>query len=468
MNWRLHENRWKWAFVVLVGLMLLILPNFIVPRVATLNPAVHSKTLMLQWLVVVLLLVAWLGRKSLAILPLRLGEITLGGFVLASLVSVVTAVEPRYAFRESWHFLLLPLVSLGLVRFSLSDLEREKLFWTLVAGGVVSAVYGLCVYFGYDFLRPWYPFAYSKADARNYVHSFLGNPEYFGGYMAPLAVVAFGCALAPGKERWSRLIWVGLAAFFLLSLVLSGTRGALLGTVSGVTYVGYGVLRQQDKAVKRIAYKAIAALLFLCVATVVVLSVPNPLNVRRMRLAQRFVSLFDLSSDSIRERILFYTVGSRMIRDHPLLGVGPGCFKLQFYPYIARLVEEDPRAGFRHFAETLQGRLAEHAHNDYLEFFCDSGIVGFASFCAVVAGLVVTGRRIARLSTKSASLPNPLRNAMAQAQTALGALFCLLINAIFSFPLHLPVRATVFWVLVGLFYSAAYSACDASQKPLLH
>jgi len=461
MMWMLDARKWRWVFLTLVGVALLLMPNFLIPRVATLNPANHSQTLMLRWLLALGALVAWFGRRAMRSAALGTVELAILAFVGVGGVSIICSPLRGYSCVESWHLVLLPLLGVALSRFSPSIHERDKLIMLLGAGGVLAAGYGFSVYWGFDFLRPFYPFAYSEADARNYIHSFLGNPEYFGGYMAPLAVVAFGQAFrAERGARW-RTAWFVCCFVYLLALVLSGTRGALLGTALGMGLVARQVLRGQSGSVRRRARHAIIWLIAAAAVGVTLFSFPNPLNVRRMRLAQRFVAAFDLASDSVRERILFFSVASRITVDHPVLGVGPGCFKLHFYPYVEKLVQEDTRAGFRHFAETLQGRLAEHAHNDYLEFLSETGVLGFAALAAVVTTLIMTcvRRRAPITAAEGSAVPAIAQH---QALVAFAAVACLLFNALFSFPLHLPVRATVFWVLVGLFLSATHQV-DAAK-----
>ncbi|MGC8841639.1 MAG: O-antigen ligase family protein [Candidatus Sumerlaeaceae bacterium] len=442
----------KKFFILLVGMLLVVLPNFVVPRVATLNPAIHSKILMLRWILGAMLVAAALASACFSHHRLLLGEVVLLAFVFANLISAVTSSTPGFSLTDSWQIWCLPLVSLGIARLKPTAHQRDGLVYLAVGGGGIAALYGLCVYLGYDVLRDLYPFAYSKGDARNYIHSFLGNPEYFGGYMAPLSVLAFGYALSGWHSLWRRLAWLGLCTFFLLALVLSGTRGALLGALFGFVLILLRVYRVQEPATRRRIMAGIGLLVVVTVAAVAVLSFPNPLNVRRMRLAQRFVAAFDLASDSVRERILFFATASRIVKDHPLLGVGPGCFKLHFYPTVRLLVQEDERAGFKHFAETLQGRVAEHAHNDYLEFLSELGAVGFAAFAGVVAVLISRFR--ARRSGMIGSEEDlSARYTWFQFTIFFGAIACLLLNALFSFPLHLPVRASLFWILVGLFVS---------------
>ncbi len=457
----------KKLFIVLVGVLLFVLPNFVIPRVATLNPAIHSKTLMLRWLLSAMLPAAWLGMRYFSRERLSVAEAVLVLFVGVNLLSALTSSTAGFSLTDSWQLWCLPLVSLAISRFRLNVHERQKLMYLATGGGLIAGLYGLCVYVGFDFLRELYPFAYSKGDARNYIHSFLGNPEYLGGYMAALAVLAFGCALLGWDVLWLRMGWFGVCAFFLGILVLSGTRGAILGALFGCALVVARTYRVQEGVVRRRILTGVLLLVLGVIAVVTVLSVPNPLNVRRMRLAQRFAAMFDLASDSVRERILFFTVAARIVKDHAPLGVGPGCFKLHFYPTVSRLVQEDERAGFKHFAETLQGRVAEHAHNDYLEFLSEIGIVGFAAFAAVMAVLIERFAR-RRWFDKSLLTDRGTRLEWFQFTVFFGAIGCLLLNALFSFPLHLPVRASLFWVLVGLFLAADRQLteleCDAERR----
>lgn len=441
------------GFLIVVGLMLCALPNFVVPRIATLNPAIHSKELLLRALLALAFWFAWLGRRSFVRGPVNMLELAIAGFVGSAFLAILTSLAPMFSLSESWHLALLPLVAIGLARARPSRCERGSLLALIALGAGVAAVYGFCVYFGYDFLRSFYPFAYAKGDARNYIHSFLGNPEYFGGYMAPVAVLCFGAALHPSRRGAVRVGWTVLCLFFLAGLVLSGTRGAFLGAAVGGAILGRSLYRTQSGPVRRRLLVLLSVLLLGLFVGGIVLSVPNPLNVRRMRLVQRFANMFDLGSDSVRERILFFCVASRLVWEKPVLGIGPGCFKLQFYPTVEKFVREDERAGFRHFAETLQGRVAEHAHNDYLEFMSEGGLVGFAAFSAVIAVLIWRFAARRRFIVGEAPVESSQTERLYEQTLYFAAIACLLFNALFSFPLHLPVRATLFWILVGLFLS---------------
>lgn len=448
-------RRGRGAFFVLVGMLLLLLPNFVIPRVATLNPAIHSKTLMLRWLMAALGVAYFFAMPQRRRGPMSWAEWGILGFVIVCFCCSLLSATPLFSLSDSWQLWMLPLVSLGIYRLAPTLSQIDRLLRLSVVGGIIASLYGFSVYWGYDFLREYYPFAYSKGDARNYIHSFLGNPEYFGGYVATLAVICFGIALVGIRGSFARLAWLLSCFYFLSAVILSGTRGALLGAGVGAMLVFSSFYRCQTSTVRRKMLYAGFALAAFTAVLVTIFSVPNPLNVRRMRVAQRFLGTFDLASDSVRERILFFSVASRIVRENPVWGVGPGCFKLHFYPTVQKLVEEDERAGFKHFAETLQGRVAEHAHNDYLEFLSETGIVGFAVFAFLISSLLGKFLHSNYYVKHEESGVKHGAPEYAYAMICFSALACLLFNALFSFPLHLPVRASLFWVLVGLFLVSA-------------
>ena len=165
-------------------------------------------------------------------------------------------------------------------------------------------------------------------------------------------------------------------------------------------------------------------------------SFENPINRRNLRLANRFVQLFDVTSDSVKERILFYSVGSRMIGEMPVLGSGPGTYRLRFYPFVERLVDSDETAASELAAAHLRGRIAEHAHNDYIELLVEMGALG-----GLLAFLFLL--LLFRNALRSRADPR-LPKAAAIRVGALVACSGLLLHSLVDFNLHIPSNALLF------------------------
>ena len=93
----------------------------------------------------------------------------------------------------------------------------------------------------------------------------------------------------------------------------------------------------------------------------------------------KFSGYFRKGAPSVTARADYWRAALQITREHPLFGTGPGTFSIPYKQIKA--------------PESEMTRLA---HNNYLEQACDTGIVGFLTFCALVIGLLV------RLYRKSA------------------------------------------------------------------
>lgn len=442
----------KLAFL-LVLVTLLVVPVFVVPRIPTSAPPVHSKELAIRVLLALVGLVTAVAWRTLDRRPLRLAEWAVAAFIAAQVLAAAASGRFFYCLFETWHLWALPALALLLPRLGLRAGNLRAAALTIVTSAGLAALYGFLTYAGFNPLRSLYPFDIGE-EGRNYMHSFLGNPEYFGSYLAPVAVLCVSLSLRRGASALAAAGWAGAALVFLLSIALSGTRGAFLafGLAAAVIAVRQG--RHLSVAGRRRALLALAAATVAGSAAVAILSTPNPLNRRDLRLAQRFVELFDLNSASVRERIMFYALSGNMIARNPVFGSGPGTFKLEYYPAVERLVEADPRAGVTMLLQDLRNRIADHAHNDYLEVWAECGTLGFAALLLVLASL--GGRFLAPGPSPAPPQEQPPQAAELEALRTgyFATALCLFANAAFSFPLHLPARASLAWAAVGLFLVA--------------
>jgi len=121
-------------------------------------------------------------------------------------------------------------------------------------------------------------------------------------------------------------------------------------------------------------------------------------------------------------RYSIYKDTAGIFRDHPWGGTGFGT-----------LVVVYPR-----YASFYDGRVVDHAHNDYLELLADAGMVGGALGLCLIAALYWRGLANLR-GTKSAV-------ARAAIAGALSACTGLLLHSFVDFNLHIPSNAMIFFV----------------------
>jgi putative inorganic carbon (HCO3(-)) transporter len=122
-----------------------------------------------------------------------------------------------------------------------------------------------------------------------------------------------------------------------------------------------------------------------------------------------------------------------MLRDFPLTGIGAGTFYAVYPLYTSAVVV----TGF-----------TRHAHDDYLQFACELGLVFAAVLGAVVLASLWTALR-AQLKRR-----DPLLQGMGFAATM--AIVALLIHSAVDFNLQIPANAAMFVVMLALGWVCRY------------
>ena len=441
------------AIFCLILLLLLYTPLFLIPHVRTMETVLDVK----------FLLVGFLGNTAAVLCIIRLflfrGKyqftkdpvcLLILGYAASIIISSLFSGEAAYCLKEAMKVLPLLVIVITFPLICRSAADFEKIRSVILFSGALVAIYGICQYARIPFLNRWFSYVYEESAlaelGRNYILSTIGNPEYLGSYLAPLLLIAFS-EIPFGMKRLRSVISLILCLIFLPALLLTGARGALIGIAAGggMLAVYYFIRLRRTGVIKQMGW---APGILICVAalTIFLFSFPNPINRYNQSIWARFQELTDLRSSSIKERIMFHALGSEMIAEKPIAGWGEGMFRIQFYPMLAQLEARDERAGVARFMEELKNRVADHAHNDYLQIWAEDGTIGFLTFTLAVA-LVIGGAFTTLFSKRETDEKSRFL------LTFSAGFLCLLVNAAFSFPLHTPTRAVLFWCLFGTTYA---------------
>jgi hypothetical protein len=150
--------------------------------------------------------------------------------------------------------------------------------------------------------------------------------------------------------------------------------------------------------------------------------------------------LTDRAYLSLHLRVLFKDAALRMIGAHPLFGVGPGRYALEFPAFAS--------------SELLQYYDRAAAHDNVLWIAAEFGLVGVAAFLWF---LVEAAKRVwVRLREDPLDLP------FLGLTLALGAFVMTWVS---WQPLEVPVVAYTFWVLLGVAASHADGGHKAPDRP---
>jgi O-antigen ligase len=259
-----------------------------------------------------------------------------------------------------------------LIAVSCSESALRVLLGACAAAGTAAALYGILQYFGAD---PFLPSAsYHIGEGVLAIvrpPSTLGHADYFAGYL--LYVVFFGAALVSTETEpaWKAL---GAAAVVAGSaaIVLSGTRGALLGLAAGA---GSLWIWNRPRLTRRQA--AIAA--GLCAVGLLFYFSPAGLQLR----ARSQWALEDLRGGA---RLWLWRDSLRMASQHLLVGFGPETFGLEF-----------PRYQSVELSRAYPDFYHESPHNIFLDALVSEGIPGLGILAGFAAlAWFATRRAVAR------------------------------------------------------------------------
>ena len=240
--------------------------------------------------------------------------------------------------------------------------------------------------------------------------------------LAGAVLLLFPCALVVaviGTRRFrtaTRLMTVGLALFLGVGgLFWTGSKsGWLIAVAIGVLWL----LRLKWPFRGKVALIALLAIGSMTVFAV------------------HFRNYFASGATSVEARFDYWRAAAQITREHPVLGSGPGTFQR---PY-ARLKSPD-------------AEMARLTHNDYIEQFCDSGIIGGAAYLAWVGILFM-------------ALWKRLWRDQDQMKFALFVgLLGWFAQGLSEFSLYIPALAWTAFALAGCLLGQAGNPFDKSQPP---
>jgi O-antigen ligase len=218
-------------------------------------------------------------------------------YAAVTILSAAFSPQPWVSLVDTKQLVLFLIVPLTF-RFATGD-RGSTMITVIVSVAAASAAYGI---FQYGILH--------------YDHLSLRPRGTLGHYMtySGLLMLAMGCALARilfgRRDRlWPVLVMPALA----VAVAVTFTRSAWVGAC-----VGAAVL---------LALKDFRLVAVLPVVAAIFFAVAGP------GLTSRFISIFNLNDPTNRDRVAMLREGGRMVRDHPLLGVGPNMVEALYADY---------------------------------------------------------------------------------------------------------------------------------------
>ncbi len=354
-----------------------------------------------------------------------------------------TSIAPalgRTALLKACAYAALFVLVIGYAR---GDRERERrfsslVFTGLVGAGILIAALGVINRLSWNgrILWIWTPADWTSAPAMVRASGPFVNPDDFANYMALLMPMAIAGAIHGIPFR--RRAGVGafrvasgagalvIAAAVVLSLSRAGWASAAVGVASFFLLISLppaGGSRASAHA--RWRRWMLAACATAIAAIAVAAAVAIGASIMGHRDAGAAAAGAGASELGMEGRIALWRGTLAMIRDFPVLGVGLGGWPAMFPCY--RLPPWFPL-------------VYREAHNDYLQFAAEAGIIGVALLVWVFARIVTSLSRVIRTRADDW----PLVAALIAAVPAMAT------HEMFDFCLHIPANAVLFTLILAL------------------
>lgn len=341
-------------------------------------------------------------------LPKNLILIAMAIYILVSIVSAIFGVSFNASFWSTYERMqgLLDLIHWFAFSLMLISLFRKFDHWKLLLSvnltvSILVCLLGIAQYAGLDSFVSLFPI--NPSNGR--VESTLGNATYVGAFSVANLFIAtalicssFGPNLSKGNRRldstnirtrarrrrdrnqsqsnrlnnltlW-RVLWGSALVINLLALVLSGTRGAIIGLVIALLFASLVYLiKGRIELIRKVSLSFLFAFAIVLTAFLGFRDSDMVQTIAKVHpMANRFVNL-DLKDPSVVSRWHTWDAGFRASLDKPILGWGPENFIVAWGRYFDE-------------SETVKERF-DQAHNKIIEELTTRGIIGLGTYLAI-------------------------------------------------------------------------------------
>lgn len=336
----------------------------------------------------------------------------LAAFGLVGLMQFVFHLTAsRYYTRIELQLLFTYLIVIFLMSQAYSRTSHWRGYvWFLMSLGFFVSVFGILQDLTFNGKLYWARvLRYGGAPFGPYV-----NRNHFAGFAEMIIPVAL-VPLVLGKVRRERVFLVALLALVpIVALLLSASRGGIISFIVQMVILFLLLL------VRRVRSRHV-----IVGGLVVLLAVMAVSWIGIQQVLRRFSEMQSMEV-SAGKRTSMLGDTWRLFLDHPVLGTGLGAFEMVFPPYDS----------------LYDGKVVNHAHNDYVEVLAETGILG--GLCCAWFLVVILLNSLKGLAEQGSSFGSVLN------LSGLIACSAILVHSLVDFNLRIPANALLFFLSAHL------------------
>jgi O-antigen ligase len=290
--------------------------------------------------------------------------------------------------------------------------QVKTLGWLLTAYGFAVAVFAIVQSLSGTDKLYWI----RTPELGGWIYGPYVSHNHYAGLMEMLFPVALVIALNRGVHRNWRWVPAFAAVLMASTIFLSGSRGGMIAFLMQMAVLGAALAWAKNRRSTWI----LLAVLIVIAALIFWLGGQALVN----RIGSIRVNAHSDVDTSVRLKI--DSDGLRMFAKKPVFGWGLGSFPV-VYP---------------HFRTFYTDKFTNHAHNDYLQFLVETGLLGFATALWFIFALYRAALK------KIEGWQSDLNGATALA--ALIACTGILVHSFFDSNLQVPANAALFYTLATI------------------
>ncbi|MBI3715718.1 MAG: O-antigen ligase family protein [Betaproteobacteria bacterium] len=345
------------------------------------------------------------------------------------------AIDP-YAAKVAWlKSLLYVLAFVMTLALTVTRERARQLAYAIVLAGMVVATYGVLMHVGRENID-WFgePMVHGARALATFA-----NADHFAGWLEMVLALGVGLLVADLRDRqagtWKQLArhfieWV-LSPKMRLRLILCVLVIALVATRSrmgnGAFFASMFIAGIIGIALSRHATRG-TVILLVSLIVIDTFIVGSWFGVEKLaqRLEQTTVEKSQRKSEeSLEERTEAALYAVNLIKDYPAFGTGPGSWYSAYPRYRG--------------ADVIP--FYDFAHNDYIQFTAESGVIGVTLLAAIVLASLIAALK-AQYQRR-----DPLMRGLSFA--AIMGIIAILMHSSVDFNLQIPANAMLFMVILA-------------------
>lgn len=350
----------------LICIYIIVMP--LIPYNSLIVKGIHiSGDLILGAIIVIYLLSIMFSRYSRRRFLLGIGNffsdyLSLSLFFMAiiMIISITYAFDKKIAISESVRFITY-LILFFIIKYESNDDKSINMFtisYFIVCAAV--CIFGIIQYFtGLGLNNVFKNYAYTSAK----IASTLDNPNNLAAF-AVLAIFPLIMITIYEKSRKKKIIYAALLALVFVNMILTFSRNIIVGFGVGLCVL-----------ILIYSWRFIIAVFAL-----------GGLSMFIPEVRSRVMAISDPVQN--QSRIYLWKIAGKMIKDHPIRGVGNGNYVSLYPQYIKRY----PQYAFYMYTKS------EPCHSSYIKVQTELGIFGSAAFAAILISSILKVKKFTNLT----------------------------------------------------------------------